>query len=83
MFEIILSDEAKKNLNKLDNSTRERLILALESLRIRPFSKDLKKLIGTPYFRFRVGDYRIILTINMNKLTILVVKIKRRENVYQ
>ncbi|MFH1310830.1 MAG: type II toxin-antitoxin system mRNA interferase toxin, RelE/StbE family [Nanoarchaeota archaeon] len=82
MYEIILSEKAKKQLKKLNKLTQERIGSVIERIKIRPFSYDIKKLQGTSYYRARVGEYRIILDIQQNKLIIIVIEIGHRKNIY-
>lgn len=82
MYELIYSPSALKQLEKLEHNIKERIIVALERLRIRPESCDIKKLVGMQGYRFRVGDYRIIFDMENNKLIILVLKIGHRKNIY-
>ena len=82
MYELIYSPGALKSLEKFDKPMQERVIIALERLRIRPESCDIKRLVGIPGYRFRVGDYRVIFDIKQEKLHILVLKIGHRKNIY-
>ncbi len=82
MYELIYSQAAVRQLAKLNKEIQERIFLALERLRIRPESCNIKKLIGMEGYRFRVGDYRILFDIDKNKLNILVLKIGHRKNIY-
>ncbi|MCX6773690.1 MAG: type II toxin-antitoxin system RelE/ParE family toxin [Candidatus Micrarchaeota archaeon] len=82
MYELIYSPEALKQLEKLEKDIRERIITALERLRIRPESCDIKKLTGMRGYRFRVGDYRVIFDMEKERLMILVLKIGHRKNIY-
>jgi mRNA interferase RelE/StbE len=81
-FEIIYSKDSIKQLKKLTNIMRKRILLSLERIRIRPYP-HVKKLVSSPYFRLRVGDYRIILDIVDNKLQILVIELGHRKNIYK
>ncbi|MFH1849616.1 MAG: type II toxin-antitoxin system RelE/ParE family toxin [archaeon] len=72
MFDILFTAESKKFLKKLDNQNR--IISALERCRVRPHH-HVKKIIASPYFRLRVGDYRVILDIKSGKLLIIVIAI--------
>ncbi|MEK6970323.1 MAG: type II toxin-antitoxin system RelE/ParE family toxin [archaeon] len=72
---------AKKQLDKLENQTRERILLALERSRINPFLYFFK-LTGREFSRMRVGDYRVVADITQQKLEILLIKKGKRENVY-
>ena len=82
MYELVYSPGSLKVLGKLEKQVQERILTALERLRIRPESCDIKRLVGMPGFRFRVGDYRIIFDIEEEKLNILVLKIGHRKNIY-
>ena len=81
-FEIVFSDKAFKQLKKLEPETQERIIKVLERIRIRPES-FVTKLVGDPGFRLRVGEYRIIVDIDKDKLLILVIKIGHRSRTYK
>ncbi|MFH1823173.1 MAG: type II toxin-antitoxin system RelE/ParE family toxin [archaeon] len=82
MYEIILSDLAKKQLSKLNSEIRDRIGIVLERIRIRPFY-FVKKLVGSEGYRLRVGDYRVILNILKDKLVIFVIEIGSRKNIYK
>ena len=82
MYDIIISEKALKQIEKLEKPIQERIFSALEKIRIRPES-FVKKLVGIPGFRLRVGDYRIILDIDQGKLLILVIKVGHRRDVYE
>ena len=82
MYELVYSPTALKQLEKLERAIRERIIIALERLRIKPESRDIKKLMGMPGYRLRVGDYRVIFDLENDKLLILVLEIGHRRNIY-
>lgn len=82
MYEIILSEKALKQLKKLERSIQERIINALERIRIRPESY-VTKLIGETSYKLRVGDYRAVLDLKKDKPIISVLKIGHRKNIYK
>lgn len=82
MYEIIFSQKAKKQLFKLEKNIQERIITALERIRIRP-EAYITKLVGDPGFKLRIGDYRVIMDINNNNLLILVIKVGHRKDIYK
>lgn len=81
MYSILFSDLAKKQLLKLPKEVQKRVISALDRIKIRP-EAYVTKLIGDPGFRLRVGDYRVIMDIQKDKLLILVLKAGHRKNIY-
>ena len=81
-YEIVFTDTSRKQLKKLEEDTQERIVKALERIRIRP-EVHVKKLVGDPGYRLRVGEYRVIIDIYKDKLVILVIKIGHRKNIYK
>ena len=82
MYEIIYSNSATKFLKKLPKLKQEHILSVLERSRIRPES-HFKRLVGEKTYKLRAGDYRIIADINGNELSILVIKIGHRKNIYK
>ncbi len=80
-YQVIFSDLALKQLRKLDREIEQRIISTLERIRIRP-DAYVKKLVGDEGYRLRVGNYRVILDLDKEKLIILVLRIGHRRNVY-
>ena len=82
MYNIEFTQLAEKQLKKFDKIVQKRIINSLKRIRIRPYPY-IKKLVGNPYFRLRVGHYRVILNIKDDKLIILVLEIGHRKNIYK
>ncbi len=86
-WKIRLANTAKKILSKLDPSEARRIIDFLRE-RIEPIEdprsigKALSGRLGT-FWRYRVGDYRIICDIRDRELLILVLRIGNRKDVYR
>jgi len=81
MYTIIYSQTAEKQLSKLKRDVQERVISTLERIRIRP-EAYVKRLVGQSCYGLRVGDYRVLLDIDNDKIMILILKIGHRKNVY-
>jgi mRNA interferase RelE/StbE len=82
MYSVVISEKALKQIEKLEKSIQERIISTLDRIKVRPHS-FVKKLVGMPGFRLRVGDHRVILDIQDDKLMILVVQVGHRRNIYR
>lgn len=81
MYQIILKKKAKKFIDKLPVNEKRRVVAAIERL---PNGEDIKKLKGyDDLLRLRVGDYRIIYTIDNGKLIIYVIDIDNRGDIYK
>ena len=82
MYSVEFSKKAENQLYKLPKEIQERIIKTLERIKIRPHS-FVEKLVGEPGYKLRIGDYRVFLDIDNNKLIILILKIGHRKNVYK
>ncbi|MGE4497630.1 MAG: type II toxin-antitoxin system RelE/ParE family toxin [Deferribacterales bacterium] len=85
-YKIRLTKTAEKELAKLDKPSAVRIVKFLcERLSVADNPKSLgKQLSGSlgQFWRFRVGDYRIICDIQDNELVILALRIAHRKEVY-
>ena len=80
-FELKYTEPALKDLKKLEHIMKDRIIAALERIRIRPKGYIIK-LVGDPRYKLRVGDYRVLIEIDNEKQILLVHRIRHRKNVY-
>ena len=69
------------------NSSKQvipRILQAVENLAKNPYSSDSKKLVGSDsIYRICVGDYRIIYNIESSILTIEIIKVGHRREIYR
>lgn len=83
-YAIELSKRAAKELRKLDRPVQARIIAALALLRDNLRPATVKALVSHPgHLRVRVGDYRIVYTINEGKLLVLILTLGHREAIYR
>lgn len=87
-WKVELSELAQKNLDQLDPQVARRILLFLfERLALsddpRSLGETLKGSRLGEFWKYRVGDYRIISHIEDGTLRILVVKIGNRRDVYK
>ncbi len=80
-YTVIWTEKALKNLKPLPKKTAARIVAAVEKIRDKP-RDHVQQLRGSPYFKLRVGGYRVILDIRKKVLIVYVVKVGKRENVY-
>jgi mRNA interferase RelE/StbE len=70
-------------LRKLDPTVRPRIEGAIALLAEDPRPPASRPLTGRPAYRVRVGDYRIIYTVNDDLLLIIVVTLGHQRDVYR
>ena len=80
-YTVIWTEKALKNLKPLPKKTAARIVAAVEKSRDSPLN-HVQQLRGSPYFKLRVRNYRVILDIRKKVLIVYVVKVGKRENVY-
>ncbi|PID97926.1 MAG: plasmid stabilization protein [Actinomycetales bacterium] len=81
-YTIKLRPAAVKALRGIDRVNQRRIQGAITLLASNPRPPSCKPLVGRPGWRVRVGNYRIIYTINDSELLIVVITIGHRRDVY-
>ena len=83
-YSIVIERPARKQLDKLDHQTYERIKTAINDLQTDPRPFGYAKMEGQEdLFRIRVGDWRVIYAIQDRKLIVLVVRVGHRSQVYR
>ena len=82
-YDIEFRPAALRELRKIDRSIQPRIQGVISFLAQDPRPPASRQLRGRDGYRLRVGDYRIIYTIDDGVLLIVVVTIGHRREVYQ
>ena len=82
-YRIELRPAAVRALRELDPQVRPRIQGAVALLAEDPRPPASRALRGRPGFRVRLGDYRIIYTIEDDVLLVVVVTLGHRRDVYE
>ena len=84
MYTVRITRTAEKQLKKLPPPYQSRVAAVIASFEIEPRPTGCKKLSGEQdAYRVRVGDYRIVYDISDNEVTVLVLKIGHRKEIYR
>lgn len=84
IYKIIFSKKVLKELSSLPVKDGKKVVSTIEDLVQDPKPVGSKKLKGSENkYRVRVGDYRIIYSIDDNILTIEIIRIGHRRDVYE
>ncbi|MBP9664538.1 MAG: type II toxin-antitoxin system RelE/ParE family toxin [Pyrinomonadaceae bacterium] len=79
-YTVEISKEADKQISRLPKRDQQKVVNAIISLAENPRPHGYKKLeYYNEYFRYRVGNYRIIYQIQDNRLFVFVVEVKKRD----
>lgn len=85
MYTLRFSRQAKKFLEKQSQGTRQRIRTALLELAQDPLAhRQVKRLKGTDaLLRLRVGDVRVVFSIEEEQLLVLIIAIGNRGEIYR
>ncbi|TFC80309.1 type II toxin-antitoxin system RelE/ParE family toxin [Cryobacterium sp. TMS1-20-1] len=83
-YTIRFTPKAAKQVRKLDSAAAKRIRDFLEQkLSVLDNPRQLgKKLVNEEFWRYRVGDYRILTNIDDDQILILIVEVAHRREVY-
>jgi mRNA interferase RelE/StbE len=84
-YRIGFTSEGLRTLKKLDAPTRERVLRRLLWLAENFDNVPHQSLKGylRDYFKFRIGDYRVLYTVEYGERLIIVYKVDNRDDVYE
>lgn len=82
-YRIVIKKSAAKEIERIEEKDRTRIIEKIRSLSEDPHPVGSKKLCGQEKYRIRLGNYRILYQVKNEKLIINVVKVGHRRDIYK
>jgi mRNA interferase RelE/StbE len=85
MWSVTYTADALKSLMRMDRTMARRIrakVLALADDPRAP-NNNVKKLTGIEGYRLRIGDWRVIYTLKHEVLTVVVIRVGHRREVYE
>ena len=83
-YEVEFTTSAAKEFRNLERTIQKRILKKVEPLSVNPRPSGSKKLVGSEdSYRIRIGDYRVVYEVNDGTLTVLVMRVRHRREVYQ
>lgn len=83
-YQVGIASAAKKELARLPKKMADRIVAAIDALADNPRPHGAIKLEGSEnQYRIRVGDYRVIYSINDGALMVLIIRIADRKDAYR
>ena len=80
-YEVKWTETTARFLEKMESVDAERILEKMKLVSKNPFHY-IKRLKGIPLYSLRTEKYRVIMSIEREKLVILVVEVGSRKNVY-
>ena len=80
-YEVKWTETTVRFLEKMESVDSDVILEKMNLVSKNPFHY-IKRLKGIPLYSLRTGKYRVIMSIEREKLVILVVEVGNRKNVY-
>ena len=75
------SPTAMAQMSKIDPSVRRRISAKVDQAATNP-ARFAMRLVNSPFFGLRVGDWRVILSVDHGTVTVIVLEVKHRRSAY-
>lgn len=82
-YKLFFKKSVQKDFDSIPKKDLKRILSRIESLSEDPRPKGCEKLTGQERYRLRQGQYRIVYSIQDDELTVWVVKVGHRKDVYR
>ncbi len=81
-WDVIWSEKSLKQLEKIDKKNAQKIYDSVLACVEDPF-RTVMRLTNSPFYRLRVGNYRVILDLQQSKMIIFVVAAAHRGKIYK
>ena len=83
-YKVVFKPSVEKDLRSLPQPVAGRVFKHAEALRDNPIPRGARKLAGAErLYRVRIGDYRIIYTVDKDALQVIVHHVRHRRDAYR
>ncbi|MBP6057531.1 MAG: type II toxin-antitoxin system RelE/ParE family toxin [Nitrosomonas sp.] len=83
IYSVSIKQSALKSLKSIAREDRLRIIEAIDQLKINPAAGGVLKGEYSGLRRIRIGSYRVVYEVHDEKLTVLVIRIGHRREIYR
>jgi len=81
-WQVVWSEKSVKQLEKINKKDAQKIYDSVLECVKEPF-RVVIRLTNSPFYRMRVGKYRVILDLQQNKMIIFVVESDHRGQIYK
>ena len=84
LYKVIINKKVrKKDLAKVPKKDAKRIVDVIKGLANNPYPENSVRLKGRSELRIRQGSYRILYTVEEEVVTVYIVKVAHRKEVYK
>ncbi len=82
-YRVFFKASVEKDLRSMPRKDLKRIMARVAALRENPRPPGCERLAGQDRYRLRQGSYRIVYSVQDDELTVWVVKVGHRKDVYR
>lgn len=82
-YKVLFKSSVEKDFSAIPKKDVKRILDRIKSLEDNPRPTGCEKLTGQEKYRLRQGRYRIVYSIQDDELTVWVVKVGHRKDIYR
>jgi len=82
-YQVLIRSSAEKEMNDLSQSFHRRISVKIAGLGENPRPSGCQKLSGLDGYRIRVGNYRVVYTIDDKTSIVRVIAVGHRREIYR
>jgi mRNA interferase RelE/StbE len=82
-YKVYFKASVEKDFTTIPKKDLKKILKRIEGLAENPRPSDCEKLTGQERYRLRQGRYRIVYSIQDDELTVWVVKVGHRKDIYR
>ena len=82
-YRVFFKSSVEKDFSTIPKNDVKRILDRIKTLEYNPHPKGCEKLTGQEKYRLRQGRYRIVYSLQDDELTVWVVKVGHRKDMYR
>ncbi|MEO7363731.1 MAG: type II toxin-antitoxin system RelE/ParE family toxin [Gemmatimonadaceae bacterium] len=83
-YAIVVVPSAQRALQQIEKRDQKRIVARIDALAQDPHPAGARKIQGgTDEFRIRVGGYRVIYSVSDTTITVVVIRVGHRRDLYR
>ncbi len=83
-YQVTFSKSARKAFNRLPSIVKKKLQTRIDALETEPIPNNAKAMVGYEnIYRIRFSEWRVVYCVKDEKLTVMVVRVGNRSEVYE
>ena len=83
MYHLVYDRQIEKDIRRIPRVLRSTILVRIEQLSTEPRRPQVEKLSGIDGYRLRIGDYRVLFTIDDARHVVTIYRVLHRREAYR